>query len=477
MKLQARNLSLQMDGADVKLLQTELGQRGYVIPPQETEKGYFGEETRRAVFMFQQARGLLTTGIVDDVTARAINDAFLVQGTVRRENQRPLPQAMVRAFDKDLRHEQLLGETTTDPQGFYKILYSRDQFRRAEKKTADLVVRVFHPNAPDTRLGEAGPVFNVQTVQTVDLTVGLATLSEYEQYVAALDTVREKVSIAEFTKEDIAFLSGETSIPTQRIEWLVIAEHLAKRTKLPSAVFYGLARMELPTDLSDLLDQDPKIIRQALETALERNIIPGALRKDLDQILERLSQLGQDDPGVQAKKQKTKLRRLGQIVGLDDNKLEAVLKKVSGPAALNDRTFDAFVKGGDLKEQEAKEFGLAVSLYGLCDRDLDLAEAVKKGKYPQLSQGKVSHIQDLTAFDGTDWLTVLTQTHTEPPDGLSREAYAALLTKKIENLYPSKTLWARMKPKTTGNSRKAWKSCSRYLKKTTPSSAFLLSTG
>ncbi len=449
MKLQGRNLSLQMEGADVKLLQTELSQRGYAISSKETDKSVFGEETRLVVFMFQQARGLPTTGIVDDVTAQAINDAFLVQGTVRRENQRPLPQATVRAFDKDLRQEQLIGETTTDQQGFYKILYCRDQFRRAEKRAADLVVRVFHPNNTDSCLGESELIFNAQTMQTVDLTVDMTALSEYEQYVIALTPVREKIPMAQFTKKDIVFLSGETSIPTQRIEWLATAERLARRTNLPSTVFYGLARMELPPDLSNLLGRDPKVIRQALETAVDRNIIPSALRKDLDQVLERLSNLAKVDPGVQLKKQKNKLRNLGKIIDLEDQKIDAVLKKVSYSTALNDKIFETLVKENDLVENEAKELGLTVSLYGLLDDNLELAAAVKKGEFSQLPEGKVSHIQDLTAFDRADWLAVLTQANAKPPSNISREAYATLLAKKIEYLYPSKTLWARMKIKTT----------------------------
>ena len=103
MKLQGRNLSLPMDGEDVKLLHRELSQLGYAIPPQEVEKGLFEKGTHEAVLMFQQTRNLRATGVVDETTAKAINDSFIVQGTVRQENQKPLPDAIVRAFDKDLR--------------------------------------------------------------------------------------------------------------------------------------------------------------------------------------------------------------------------------------------------------------------------------------------------------------------------------------------------------------------------------------
>jgi hypothetical protein len=51
----------------------------------------------------------------------------------------------VRAFDRDLRREEPLGEglATTDESGYYQITYTADQFARAEKRSADLVVRVY----------------------------------------------------------------------------------------------------------------------------------------------------------------------------------------------------------------------------------------------------------------------------------------------------------------------------------------------
>jgi hypothetical protein len=438
-----------MDGEDVKLLHRELCQLGYAIPSQEVEKGLFEKGTHEAVFMFQQTRNLQATGVVDEATAKAINDSFIVQGTVRQENQKPLPGAIVRAFDKDLRQEQLLGETSTNREGFYKIPYSRDQFRRAEKRNADLIVRAYHPNSPDLCLGESELIFNAKRVQEVDLPIDLTTLSEYEKYLAALDPVLEKVPVAELTKKDVAFLSGETGMPAQRIELLVTAARLGKQTELPPAAFYGFARMDLPTTLSDPLDQDTKILRKTLEAALERNIIPGALQKDLDRIIERLSELGKVDPGVRIKKQKGRLRRIGKIVDLDDTKMEAVVKKASSPAMLNDKVFASLVKAGELEEPEAKELGLTVSLYGLFDENLKLAEAVKKGKFPQIPRGKVKDIEDLVAFDHADWVALLKKTKTEPPGGITRENYAALFAKKVENLYPSKVMLARVTSRAT----------------------------
>ena len=50
-------------------------------------------------------------------------------------------KGIVRAFDKDLRREELLGEAVTGSDGRYEIRYLSSRFTRAEKNLADLIVR------------------------------------------------------------------------------------------------------------------------------------------------------------------------------------------------------------------------------------------------------------------------------------------------------------------------------------------------
>src|SRR5262249_30288216 len=73
---------------------------------------------------------------------------FKVHGVISDFTGRALPDVVVRAYDQDLRKRQQLGDAaTTDAHGIYSILYSREQFSRAEKGTADLAVCVFSPDA------------------------------------------------------------------------------------------------------------------------------------------------------------------------------------------------------------------------------------------------------------------------------------------------------------------------------------------
>src|SRR2546421_4052426 len=141
MKLQGRNLSLSMNGEDVKLLQEKLRQLGFSLNDRE---GFFDKTTLQAVQALQKGHGLPATGMVDETTAKligALGDTlqskaepagelkdtlkqFVVKGQIRLADGSPLVGAIVRAFDKDLRSEERLNETTTAKDGHYEITYT-----------------------------------------------------------------------------------------------------------------------------------------------------------------------------------------------------------------------------------------------------------------------------------------------------------------------------------------------------------------
>src|SRR3712207_2283989 len=69
-------------------------------------------------------------------------DRLVVHTRVRSADDAPVPSALVDAFDRDLHGEQWLGRGHTDADGACEIVDGPDQFRRAEKRLADLVLRV-----------------------------------------------------------------------------------------------------------------------------------------------------------------------------------------------------------------------------------------------------------------------------------------------------------------------------------------------
>lgn len=148
MNQQLHFLAAQMHGDEVTRLHGGLLELGWEIAHDELSGAFFGTTTRIAVAEFQRQRGMAVTGSFDDIADLAMRQELAARSTRRRvlgvarhPNGRPGAGLTVRAFDRDLRREQPLGEARTDEQGFYQIIYSPEQFARAEKATADLVVR------------------------------------------------------------------------------------------------------------------------------------------------------------------------------------------------------------------------------------------------------------------------------------------------------------------------------------------------
>ena len=199
MKLQGRNLSLRMQGADVKLLQDELRQLGFSINDSD---GYLGKTTRQGVLEFQRGHGLQATGVVDEATATAINvemdvlqpepepaqerQQFIVRGQIRQTDGDLLGEGQIKALDADLRRPEELGTSRWDAAGRFEITYTADKFARAEKRAADLTFEIqnqaglpikafklFQQHNGTHVPVEAPPIiFNAPPVATVEIVIG-----------------------------------------------------------------------------------------------------------------------------------------------------------------------------------------------------------------------------------------------------------------------------------------------------------------
>lgn len=73
MNLQGRNLQRGLTGDDVRLLHTELALLNLDVPQSERLGALFGPVTARVIQNLQKQHNLPTTGVVDEITAKAIN--------------------------------------------------------------------------------------------------------------------------------------------------------------------------------------------------------------------------------------------------------------------------------------------------------------------------------------------------------------------------------------------------------------------
>lgn len=281
--------------------------------PSERQTQTYGNTTKKTVMAFQEGQQLQPDGVVGQQTAAAINMLlkewgvfdqpseeevkYQVQGQIMLANyanaihpvETPLAGALIRAFDKDLRHEQLLGEINTDRQGRYIITYTQAQFRRAEKQNADLILRVIGPDG--IVLATSVVIFNAQPSEVIDLVIPGPPAPEYQQLIAEVTPLLEGLSFAELTEQDISFLANETSIERLFISILISAAKLASLTGLAINVHYGMLREGLPSELSLLLKQGRDKQRSALEDAMKKKLIATLSSEELEEILDRLEKI------------------------------------------------------------------------------------------------------------------------------------------------------------------------------------------
>ena len=228
------------------------------------------------------------------------NNSYSIKGIIYDQFNSPLNNVKVKAFDKDLRTEQLLGEASTDKNGTYLIKYTSAKFKRAEIKSADVFIRVFENIGRSRKeLGASEVYFNVPREFELNFKVdGTANQGppEYNALVAVINPlVGQSIKIHQLKEndkhQDISFLVGETGAAKEKLELLILAHQFATTTKLEPDLFYGLLRMNFPTKLNDLLLSARASLENGLKEAINQNIISKKWKEELEKYLNMLDQL------------------------------------------------------------------------------------------------------------------------------------------------------------------------------------------
>lgn len=366
----------------------------------------------------------------------AASQIFKVKGTILQPDGTPVAGATVKAFDKNIRTETLLGEATTNKAGRYEIVYRAETFLQSGKKLPDLLVRAFDQEGEEIASTKE-PIYNARQIEEVNLVVGNAEYkgpSEYERLQDVLSPVLRELKLSELTDDDIDFLAGKTGMAYEQIVHLVLADRYSKKTDLPTEIFYGLFRQNFPTSLPALLAQNPDVQESALKSAVRDNIVPETI--PAEQVLERFQSLIVEHAFEPLEPLPVGKTTLGALIGsvqiTPEQQREFLNLYVS-----HEGTIEEFWQGLEQTELQPSvhELQYTLQLGVLTGNHLPLVQHVK-----QLDS--VSTLRDLAGLELDEWKGMI-ETYGFPPDVPGKDDeekannYAQTIFRMIEDAFPT----------------------------------------
>jgi len=397
-------------------------------------------------------------------------EKFIVKGTIHKADGSPLPGVVVRAFDRDLRKKELLGEQDTNVQGFFEIGYTRAQFSRMEKAQADISLELYAPDkktviSPVTFESEDENVlktlqmendngekveyqiwFNAPAIATINGTVTdqrYRVLSEYERYVHELAPLMEALSFEELIDTDLNFLHHETAIPFEHLDYIRLDASWSLEHKLTPAALYGLFRQGLPTNLRQLLAEKPSRLREALEQSIDEDIIPAKLAEQIDRILDQLANLAvslafvPEEDSKQAIPVGAKLETAPLAPDLQRKVVEFIYR-YEGDKNL----WEALATEGGIEQTALDTVRFTLESSVLVFDHLPTLEAIQTLRQNR----KWSSTRDLAHLKRSECKALVEKTITRGlPDGFENaDAYAEAIVDRIEQAFPTAVVANRL---------------------------------
>ena len=331
-----------------------------------------------------------------------------VKGKISLADSSPASGMLVVAFDKDLRSEEELGQTTTGKDGAYLIRYDLRAAAADEVGGADLVVKVY--SAKGTVLAASPVLFNASQVAVVNLTIAAGALpppSRFEAVGTAIAPLLGGVPVLDLDElppnQDVSFLAGETGLDIRLLGRFVLAHRLAEKS-LPAEFWFALLGRGFFTwaDGQSVADQlaavspsfaalDDAAVGKALSLAFALRDIPPKLEKQTSAWIKAFAAyLAQR--AISATKDPSFLQQALDDAGVKDTaSREAVAKLVAQQPTLAPDAAATLEKNGTLTAAQSADVQASFQLADITNGGFDLVKAIK-------TQFKVSSPADVQAL-------------------------------------------------------------------------------
>jgi len=395
-------------------------------------------------------------------------------GHVVDQDGGPLIGTRVELSAKSIRNETLLGESTTDDQGYYSITYPR-------QGAFNLVVRAYDTSVtPQVVIAQSSTVFHAPAEVEIDFTTAAdgairvpSTFTKIEKAVGAhlqeepLDELRENKETHE-----LQFLANATGFPFKQISFRFIAAALGAKNGVKDATLFGLFSQGIPPALSAALISLPDtgiddaftgqvlnavlahsraVLSQALTSAVKANVLPASFAKSQESELNLLDSLRVQSVGnAPYHRGKTSLNDLLSAGGVGEAVKSNFVKAYADHDRHLESTWDALRAKKELLSEDLDTLEATLSAGEALGGNLLLV----KDTLSRLSQKELASVQNLALLDESDWIARITAIDPEAasispvfvddPASQRIVRFAKALTERFAAKYPTTTFAGRL---------------------------------
>jgi len=407
-----------------------------------------------------------------------------VYGRVTDSNKRPLQNLEVEIYDVDMRHWYPLANTLTDKNGKYELKWTQDQLNEREYKTADIAVRVFTVERGsllfETPIDDVR--FNASEREEINITIRKPLPKEeieFDLLVRKVKFLAGSVDITELQENqehrDVTFLSKELDIVTHKIEHLIVAHRLQRKSDINAGFFYALfstdallthdfskklhSRIDIginsddQTLLYDAALADSEVIKSAINKAVEDKVVSASEIENLNQNLKKLSKYRKKASDYYKHEhpknvigrftnffKEDKLGEIKDSFNANRDNLDSFFEQISDPSFFKTESHE----GDDKTNIElGKLFGFGEEVIPKIARNKGFT--------------KPGDIRKLARLNKTDWEKEITKVNPSLKNKKLISSYASGIVRKMENEFPTVAFAAQLErsKKTELNNQKA----------------------
>ena len=332
MKIIPKPIALNERSFNVTLLHKILEALGLPVDENEVDQNKAGNDTLKQVRTLQAQLNVPVdeSTLVDEDTFLAIAESlnkrgltaasrsFTVSGTVRLHTGEIKKHQRLLVFDLDLRGVsvfrtvknieeiqtnggfEFLGGTVSDILGNYSITFYEWQYKKAERKKADVVVYAIEGEKEITGLSrmvnsedysDKGLVRDLDVIITQEdkRTEYEALMSELKNFLKESDTSLGEIATS---NDQLVFTAGELDVDQSRINIAAGAELLAKQEEkqLSHELLYGIGRQNVRLAWAALYKKQEEELRRAIARSVDERIIREFEESEITEFLQAIQE-------------------------------------------------------------------------------------------------------------------------------------------------------------------------------------------